>query len=801
MILKSLYLHNYRRYRDQTVEFPDGLIGIVGKNGTGKSTLIEAIGWCLYGKARSGQDEIRTATAPRGQHCMVRLEIEVGQDMFVVERKIAGTVVTASVHVNGGGRPEAAGSRGVSEFIARRTGMDHNAFVTSIFAQQKELDAFSDLNPAKRKGMAMRLLGIDGVESAIRRIREDVRSGRETIKTLESVSDDMGELEDEKTRYEEEVSRTKAQIRSVRAGVSDLGKREAALKRNLRVQEKLRDAHERASSALGVHTAREGAALDSLAQIKNDLEKAQEARREHEALSPQITWYAEEKRRVAGMDRDLDRFKKIQSYKRRIEELQREERTLQRQILRVETKIGKTGDPDADLEKNKGRIKALEFEKGEFDDIWHKAGQDAEHRKAEVSRIDGELEDIGRLGEDGRCPKCRRRLGDHLTRLVGDLKGQRDESARIMEEVKKEARSIKVRLDKITRGIVSARNNEIDITKRIKDRAVLRQKLEDHDKNVRDVRREIKSYARRVDASASLQYDGGEHERARSRLADLVKKRERILELHRDAAKVQVLEGRIKKAENKVSAARRNIKAYESKISEIGFDRDGYEEAKSKTEYTVKEHGGERARLVGLEKDLERITSSMEQICTSISKEIGRRKKIDGEMMRVGLLSRLEQIMEDFKAGLISRIRPILSAGMSDLLSRMTGGRYQDVELDKDYGIRIGDGGVSFGTARFSGGEQDLAGLCLRIAISQELADRAGVSGSMFIALDEIFGSQDADRKALVLGVLSQISTQFRQVLLITHIEDIKESLPYALHVVEEPSGAVRIDVEGIPPG
>jgi exonuclease SbcC len=105
------------------------------------------------------------------------------------------------------------------------------------------------------------------------------------------------------------------------------------------------------------------------------------------------------------------------------------------------------------------------------------------------------------------------------------------------------------------------------------------------------------------------------------------------------------------------------------------------------------------------------------------------------------------------------------------------------LELDESYNIFLYDGRASFGIERFSGGEQDIANLCLRVAISQVVAQRTGKPPLQFIVLDEIFGSQDEERKILVLSALQQLSNYFRQIFLITHIDSIKENLPVVLQV------------------
>lgn len=59
MLLKTLTLRNYRKYKDVDVELPDGVIGIIGLNGVGKTTLIEAIGGGLV-RASRREDDKRT---------------------------------------------------------------------------------------------------------------------------------------------------------------------------------------------------------------------------------------------------------------------------------------------------------------------------------------------------------------------------------------------------------------------------------------------------------------------------------------------------------------------------------------------------------------------------------------------------------------------------------------------------------------------------------------------------------------------------------------------------------------------
>ena len=50
MILNTLRLSNYKQYSHLELAFREGLVGIIGKNGAGKSTIFEAILYCLFGR-------------------------------------------------------------------------------------------------------------------------------------------------------------------------------------------------------------------------------------------------------------------------------------------------------------------------------------------------------------------------------------------------------------------------------------------------------------------------------------------------------------------------------------------------------------------------------------------------------------------------------------------------------------------------------------------------------------------------------------------------------------------------------
>jgi len=146
----ELSLRNYRVFEEVDLELPARVIGIFGENGAGKSTLVEAIAFGMYGvdAARTKKNQIRT----RGvlTDCEVRVVFEHGGQPYEVRRTIKGRGHAPDASLFGGGLQLAAGTTEVDVEVRRLLHMDLHVFRASVYAEQKQLDAFSSMRPGER---------------------------------------------------------------------------------------------------------------------------------------------------------------------------------------------------------------------------------------------------------------------------------------------------------------------------------------------------------------------------------------------------------------------------------------------------------------------------------------------------------------------------------------------------------------------------------------------------------------------------------------------------------------------------
>jgi exonuclease SbcC len=146
----------------------------------------------------------------------------------------------------------------------------------------------------------------------------------------------------------------------------------------------------------------------------------------------------------------------------------------------------------------------------------------------------------------------------------------------------------------------------------------------------------------------------------------------------------------------------------------------------------------------------------------------------------LALHQELDRALTDLRTELNASLRPDLSDLASSFIRDLSNGRYTDLELDEDYAATLLDDGDP--KAVISGGEEDIANLALRLAISQMIAERAGQPLSLLI-LDEIFGSLDEDRRTAVVDLLRSLADRFPQVILITHIDSVREGFDRVVRV------------------
>jgi exonuclease SbcC len=103
--------------------------------------------------------------------------------------------------------------------------------------------------------------------------------------------------------------------------------------------------------------------------------------------------------------------------------------------------------------------------------------------------------------------------------------------------------------------------------------------------------------------------------------------------------------------------------------------------------------------------------------------------------------------------------------------------------------IRIGDGAGERPYENYSGGEQFRVNFAIRLALSKILARRAGVRLQTLV-IDEGFGSQDPNGRQRLIEAINTIQDDFERILVITHIDEMRDAFPNRIEVEKRPAGS-----------
>jgi len=920
MLLKTLTLRNYRKYKNACIEFPDGVIGIIGLNGVGKTTLVEAIGWAIFGHyaARTTKELIKRRGASPHEPCQVELEFELGGDHYKVMREMAGKNLAPKAKLVINGEVITSNAEEVTAVLERKMGMDYQSFFTSVFARQKELNALSAMKAAERKKLMLRMLGIERIENSIQALREDRRGkekkiegikaaivdkeGRKKIDLLrakmaeldrdkESLIQLIKEIELEKEEKERAVMATKRELELAtgkyeryveltnmlgerRSYLEDVRRsREASEKElaELITKQKRLQAIQAEENRYFEYKARKNELelLRSRYQQKIELTRRQEKTvqeiNQRAALIKELEAKIAEFRGVEDLFdarmRLKDEMEQLRDRYRQKEELMRRKERAMREIKGREAKIGRLKDDrrvfedaDAQLEAVKGKIEELRRDKERLHSEIGGYKTRTIQIKRDIKASREKIEQIKRLGPGGECPLCERQLGTHYEFLIKkldeelrareeelstafkdykkkkqelDSKGELEESLtkqlqglekRVnkrreldtkIEQENRELDSWREELDAISAALKPLEGVEFDdsrykaviaeineLEKRVRAKRELEVRMAHEGRELRRWREELEHIRSDLESVADVVFNENEYNSVTSELKELERVYHEIIGLRAEIKRMGAVKTGIQELRDEERKIVGEIAALQKQVEELAFDKMAYVELKARYERESEGLSEVKLKLMGKKHEFESVCREIERVRADIEEQERLIRDKEREEEDIMYLNLLEKIMNDFKLYMVGMIRPLLADYASDMLRRLTDGKYSRLELDENYDVFIYEDGTAYELNRFSGGEEDLANLCLRLAISAVVAERSAIQTN-FIILDEIFGSQDVLRKRNIVTALRELSRKFRQILLITHIEDVKDYMEYVLKVSEDVDGVSMVRLEG----
>ncbi len=800
MRLDRLRLTNFRQHADTEIELASGVTGIIGPNGAGKSTLLEAIAWAIYGApaARGTNETIRFARAESRSTVKVELEFGLaGHDYRVVR-----TLTAADVFVDGDDRPVASSIRGATDYLQQRLGMTKDEFFNTYFTGQKELQFLAQMGPTERGRFLAQVLGYERLRHAqerARRRRNDLRHEIDGLKQAmadpDAIRVELDAARGQREEARERVAAARSSKEAAETALAVVAPKWEAMQASQERAAKLE--HEREMAVRELEDAKRGMAkaeeeLESLAGAEEELASLRAELEPLESLAEEVRALGERARQHARREplaKQVDELKQeIAQGDKRLEQLSQAPGYVER--FRKELEELRSSLEEAE--------KAAETER----DVWQQDRQEVRTRlqtyKDRTAELQQQLDQLREAGPEGTCPTCGRPLHDHYSQVLTDLEDEWESLVQDGKWLKKREGQLAEKPE----ALVEAERARTELKGRIQDRQEKLNRsenaVEEAEKLGKELERKRESLAEKERELAELpaDYDAAAHKEKEARL-------EALREVERKATRLEAAVSRKPKLEEERAEAEARRKAAEERGAEIreelaslDFDRERFEGLKTEHEEAAAAVQKAEVELTAARGELERVEDRVAAAEKARSRYDERKASLDAMESERRLNTELDAAFNQLRVDLNARVRPELSELASAFLTDITAGRYTALEIDDEYNVLVLDEGEE--KPVISGGEEDIANLVLRLAISQMIAERAGHPLNALI-LDEVFGGLDVERRDNVIQLLHGLTGRFEQVILITHIESIREGLDHVVRCsFDERTGASV--VEEMPP-
>lgn len=227
MLLTSVELFDFRCHEHIVVTPPvEGITAIVGGNGAGKSTIVDAVAWCLYGAKPSGVPRMSSLIRHGADSCCVRVELVIEKDTVLVERRVVSGSTECDVWVNGEHRAGPAVSH-VDPFLRHLLGMDVKGFFSAVFVAQKQVDQLVVASPKERGAIIEKLTGVAAISTGLTDARARYREAKNTVDGLdvpdvESRRENVDEISESFVHVSENLSKVSENVRNIQEEYSTI---------------------------------------------------------------------------------------------------------------------------------------------------------------------------------------------------------------------------------------------------------------------------------------------------------------------------------------------------------------------------------------------------------------------------------------------------------------------------------------------------------------------------------------------------------------------------------------------------
>ena len=824
---------------------------ISGHNGAGKSALLDAITWALFGQARK-RDEAVINNHPSVKAAEVTLDFDYEGNRYRVQRSNPrGKTSAVEFFILSKLEGEEERWKPMTEHSLRLTDqkiqdtlrMDFETFTNASFFLQGKADQFATARAGERKRILSNVLSLEIWESYRNAASLRRREKEKEVKELEGrLNEIQVELDEEQTR--------RAHLEELQSKLTALAAQRLDRAKNLETVQRLHASLEEQRKAVKTLRSQLDATQSNFDRIQTTLDERSQEKSDYDAVLSDAERIEVDYHEWQGIRTELGEMENLAVVYRqmvakqqepsgtiRAEEarLKQEKQGLEEQKAALQREVAGKENLKAQYEAVEGAIQSAQAQLERRQRL-EEAVRDLQAKqadaKAENVRLRGEMAELEthinqlQVAEGADCPLCRQPLSENeRSTLIQSLSAEGtslgdwfrankqllDQMAGELQQIEAEIEGLKgadTALRNATRQADQIENQLRELEKKEESwhqagalRLVEIDRLLEEEGFALEARQQLQTISAEM---AALGYDEKAHETLRQaeqsgRAAEkafsmLTQARAALAPLVRGIADLEAQKAERQKELDALLAAHTDAAARlgvaEADLPELSEAESELFEIQERENILRQQVGGAEQKVAILESFKERKAAYHEER-EQVTQQIADLKQLERAFGKDGV-----------PALLIEQALPEIEARTNDLLSRLTNGRmslrfatqreYKDTNREdqkETLDLVISDNLGERDYEMFSGGEAFRINFAIRLALSQVLARRAGARLQTLV-IDEGFGSQDAQGRQRLVEAINLVREDFEKILVITHLEELKEAFPTRIEVEKTLEGS-----------
>ncbi len=859
MIPVKLVLKNFLSYGEDVppLDFTQFHIACLsGNNGQGKSALLDALTWAVWGEGRKSSQE------KKADNSLLRIGQKDMQVEFIFD--LEGDryrIIRSFSLVKKSSRPSlefqvfnqekgeyisltAPSIRKTQEKIIKTLRIDYQTFINSAFILQGRIDEFSRKSPRERKEILSEILGLSRYDKLANLAKSHLREVNNIIITLESrleyIDQELSNIDFYKQKIKELSESHKVISQRVKRKEEEVTK----LKEKINLLKNKSEQFEELEGQIRQQRQEIAREQKQIELKKNEIEDCQKIISQKEKILVNFKNYQKFNAENNKFTRKLQKIRKIEEEKNIIGRVIESEkanivvkfRNKQDRYKDLYVKVEQGAKHKTILLELEEKMKDMKFLQEESEKI----RQEGSKLNIEINTIKGKIERLEKDNKDnqeklrllrenpgGECPLCEAKLNVERKRKIEDnIKKEINSNRKEIDKLKREEEKLIIQKEKLI-------NKWKETNQKLRDKDIWQQKLSKAYLKYEESKQAAK-------LMAGLQEEIKEIEKVLKERSYALKEQEKLKELNKQikdigyneerhqqfARKTEELrnapleKAKLEEAVKKIDSLRNTLLELEEICQKKELNLKDLNKRKEKIKEELKELSPLKEKLNQEEQFLKSIQTQKDRIleerggyqskfdqCLKLKKE---KKEINKELEK----SKKEQNIYEkliiafgkngIQALIIENVLPEIEEEANILLAKLTNNSTQisieslrdlksggiketlDIKISDELGIRDYE--------LYSGGEAFRIDFALRIALSKLLTRRAGVKLRTLV-MDEGFGTQDEEGIDNLVQAIQSISDDFDKILVITHLESLKNAFPVRIEVTKLPEIGSRFEI------